>query len=120
LGDELVALRPRRLGLAQALQAVLGADERGVERERTAEVADGRLLVPARFIDVAAVVLGERVHDFSVAVRLDFKNAGALNSRGLANPKSGDLEKAIADYSAAIQLESRASPRGTPPARSPT
>ena len=42
--------------------------------------------------------------DFSVALRLDPKNATAYNSRGLAYRKTGDLEKAIADYSAAIQL----------------
>lgn len=42
--------------------------------------------------------------DFSVALRLDPKNAAALNSRGLAYRKTGDLEKAIADYSAAIAL----------------
>ena len=42
--------------------------------------------------------------DFSVALRLDPKNAAAYNSRGLAYRKTGDLDKAIADYSAAIQL----------------
>jgi tetratricopeptide (TPR) repeat protein len=40
----------------------------------------------------------------SVALRLDPKNAAALNSRALAYRKTGDLEKAIADYSAAIAL----------------
>ena len=39
-----------------------------------------------------------------MALRLDPKNAAALNSRGLAYRKTGDLDKAIADYSAAIQL----------------
>lgn len=79
----LVALRSRRLGLAQALQAVLGADERGVERERTAEVGGGRLLVPARLIDVAAVVVGERVHGIELDRRAVVGNR-LLQIAGLA------------------------------------
>jgi tetratricopeptide (TPR) repeat protein len=46
----------------------------------------------------------EAVADFTVAIRLDPKNASALNNRGLAYRKKGDLDAAIKDYTGAIEL----------------
>ena len=81
LGDELIAFRRHRLGLAQAFQAMLRADESGVERKCTAKIGGGGLLVATRLVDVPAVVVGQRISGIEL-------NGGGVVGDGLVQISS--------------------------------
>ena len=60
--DARFRLGQQRRRYAQSRKAVPGADQRGIEQERRLEIGNRIVLAALRLVDVAAVVVGERVY----------------------------------------------------------
>src|ERR1700728_1895285 len=98
-GDEAIAACTRAIGSGRVQGRALASlyFNRGIEYAAKGDDNRGNAY-HAKGDDDRAIA------DYTVAIRLDPKNAYTYNNRGSAYKGKGDLDRAIADYSETIRL----------------
>ena len=82
----LFGLCKQRRWNSQSGEAIPGADKRGIEQERRLEIGDRILLAALRLVDVAAVVVGERVD----GIERDSRGVIVDRTRQVSGPAVGE------------------------------
>ena len=97
--DPPLALGEPRGRHSQSLQALPGADQRRIEQQRRLEIGDRLLLAALRLVDVAPVVVGQRVD------RVERDGGGVVvdRARQVAGPAIG--EAATVERARAVGIE---------------